>query len=89
MAIAVPVVRAGQTRTNRLAVATALIFFSCAVGHALHAAMYWRTSFNQTAMPGIHETAGWSLTNGTADDLRRLRLELERVERHLHELAPA
>jgi hypothetical protein len=30
-----------------------------------------------------------TLTNGTADDLRRLRLELERVERHLHELAPA
>jgi HPt (histidine-containing phosphotransfer) domain-containing protein len=30
-----------------------------------------------------------TLTNGTADDLRRLRLELERVERHLHELTPA
>ena len=45
MAILVPVVQAGQLRTNRLATATALIFFSCAVGHALHAAMYWRASY--------------------------------------------
>ena len=37
VAIVVPVRRAGQLRTNRLAVATALIFFSCAVGHAFHA----------------------------------------------------
>lgn len=36
-AIAVPLVRAGQLRTNRLGLATALIFFSCAVGHAGHA----------------------------------------------------
>ncbi|GIE95520.1 hybrid sensor histidine kinase/response regulator [Paractinoplanes rishiriensis] len=36
VAILVPVARAGQLRTNKLAVATALIFFSCAVGHALH-----------------------------------------------------
>ncbi|MFC3990921.1 ATP-binding protein [Actinoplanes siamensis] len=37
MAIAVPVTRAGQLRTNKLAIATAMIFFSCAVGHGLHA----------------------------------------------------
>jgi PAS domain S-box-containing protein len=37
VAILVPVARAGQLRTNKLAVATALIFFSCAVGHGLHA----------------------------------------------------
>jgi PAS domain S-box-containing protein len=61
MAIAVPVVRAGQLRTNRLAVATAMIFFSCAVGHALHAAMYWQASFDQAALRGMHETSGWSL----------------------------
>src|ERR1700743_424020 len=47
---------AGQLRTNRLAVATALIFFSCAIRPALHAVMYWRASY---AMPGM--TEGWSL----------------------------
>ena len=61
VAIAVPVVRAGQVRSNRLAGATALIFFSCAVGHALHAAMYWQASSDAAAMRGMHETSGWSL----------------------------
>ena len=61
MAILVPVVRAGQLRSNRLAVATALIFFSCAVGHALHAAAYWTASFDAAAMPGMHDVTGWSL----------------------------
>nr|WP_099343727.1 MULTISPECIES: PAS domain-containing sensor histidine kinase [unclassified Actinoplanes] len=37
VAIVVPVRRAGQLRSNKLATATALIFFSCAVGHGLHA----------------------------------------------------
>ncbi len=41
-AIVVPVARAGQLRTNRLATATAMIFFSCAVGHGLHAWMAYR-----------------------------------------------
>ena len=59
MAILVPVVRAGQLRTNRLAVATAAIFFSCAVGHALHAAMYWRAALNPNQE--MHDVAGWSL----------------------------
>jgi len=36
-AIVVPLVRAGQLRANRLGAATAAIFFSCAVGHGLHA----------------------------------------------------
>lgn len=36
VAVAVPVARAGQLRSNRLAVATALIFATAAVGHALH-----------------------------------------------------
>ncbi|GIF12965.1 PAS domain S-box protein [Actinoplanes teichomyceticus] len=36
-AIMVPVIRAGQLRSNKLATATALIFFSCSVGHGLHA----------------------------------------------------
>jgi two-component system, cell cycle sensor histidine kinase and response regulator CckA len=42
VAIVVPVVRAGQHWSNKLATTTAMIFFSCAVGHGLHAAMSWR-----------------------------------------------
>ena len=61
VAITVPVVRAGQLRSNRLAAATALIFFSCAVGHALHAVLYWQASVGQGAMPGMHESSGWPL----------------------------
>jgi two-component system sensor histidine kinase/response regulator len=61
VAIVVPVVRAGQLRTNRLAVATALIFFSCAVGHALHAVMYWQAAFRAAQMPGMHEPEAVSL----------------------------
>jgi two-component system cell cycle sensor histidine kinase/response regulator CckA len=37
VAIAVPVARAGQLRSNLLALATALIFLTSAVGHGLHA----------------------------------------------------
>ncbi|MBO3737010.1 PAS domain S-box protein [Actinoplanes sp. NEAU-H7] len=37
VAIAVPLARAGQLRANRLAVATALIFLTSAIGHGLHA----------------------------------------------------
>lgn len=36
-AIIVPLAKAGQLRHNRLGVATAAIFFSCSVGHGLHA----------------------------------------------------
>ena len=36
-AIAVPLIQSGQIRRNRLGAATAAIFFSCAVGHGLHA----------------------------------------------------
>ncbi len=58
MAILVPVVRAGQLRTNRLALATSMIFFSCAVGHALHAGMYWEAA---SARHDMHLGDGWSL----------------------------
>lgn len=37
-AILLPLLEAGQLRTNRLGLATALIFFTCAVGHGGHAA---------------------------------------------------
>jgi PAS domain S-box-containing protein len=52
VAIVVPVARAGQLRSNRLAVATALIFFSCSVGHGLHAFMAFR-ALTHPAMPGM------------------------------------
>ena len=52
VAIVVPLARAGQLRSNKLAAATALIFFSCAVGHGLHALMAFRTS-REVSMPGM------------------------------------
>lgn len=36
LAIFLPLAETGQVRTNRLGVATALIFFSCGVGHGIH-----------------------------------------------------
>jgi PAS domain S-box-containing protein len=51
VAIAVPVARAGQLRTNKLAVATALIFFSCAVGHGFHA---WAALQSVTQPATVH-----------------------------------
>ncbi|WNV75193.1 EAL domain-containing protein [Geodermatophilus sp. DSM 44513] len=38
VAIFRPLARTGQLRSNRLGTATGLIFFSCGVGHAIHAA---------------------------------------------------
>jgi two-component system, cell cycle sensor histidine kinase and response regulator CckA len=58
VAIVVPVARAGQLRTNKLAVATALIFFSCAVGHGLHALVTYRSLVTATELH--HAPAGWS-----------------------------
>jgi two-component system cell cycle sensor histidine kinase/response regulator CckA len=62
VAILVPLARAGQLRTNKLAVATALIFFSCAVGHALHAAMSYRSLITVAATSDEHRAPdpGWA-----------------------------
>src|SRR5689334_6773192 len=57
IAIVVPVARAGQLRTNKLAVTTALIFFSCAVGHALHAWTVYQSII--AGLPG-HSGATWT-----------------------------
>jgi PAS domain S-box-containing protein len=58
--ILVPVVGAGQLRSNRLATATALIFFSCSVGHGFHALHAWWTIMAVGAMPGMaSESGGW------------------------------
>jgi two-component system cell cycle sensor histidine kinase/response regulator CckA len=60
-AIVVPVTRAGQLRTNKLAVATSMIFFSCAVGHALHAAMAYQTILKSAQMDHMTgQAASWS-----------------------------
>jgi two-component system cell cycle sensor histidine kinase/response regulator CckA len=69
VAIVVPVGRAGQLWSNKLAVATALIFFSCAVGHGLHALMAYQAVLAESRMPGMsmaassHSwwSAGWDL----------------------------
>jgi two-component system cell cycle sensor histidine kinase/response regulator CckA len=58
-AIVVPVHRAGQMRTNKLAVATALIFFSCAVGHGLHALMTLRGAGHTHSTEWTWATAVW------------------------------
>jgi two-component system, cell cycle sensor histidine kinase and response regulator CckA len=64
IAIVVPVARAGQLRTNKLAVATALIFFSCSVGHALHTWLAYReivrTASVHEAMPMGSHMSWWS-----------------------------
>ncbi|MEV6305420.1 PAS domain S-box protein [Actinoplanes sp. NPDC051861] len=56
VAIVVPVSRAGQLRTNKLATTTALIFMSCSVGHGLHAVTAYRT------LTGIdmHQPGPWT-----------------------------
>ncbi|HEX8345326.1 MAG TPA: PAS domain S-box protein [Actinoplanes sp.] len=63
VAIVVPVARAGQLRSNKLAMATALIFFSCAVGHGLHAIASFRVLTHASAVPhdpAAHAGASWS-----------------------------
>ncbi|GGQ84929.1 hybrid sensor histidine kinase/response regulator [Couchioplanes azureus] len=62
VAIVVPVARAGQLRTNKLAVATALIFFSCSVGHGIHAAMTYRSIVQATTTGHDHLAVDWFWT---------------------------
>ncbi|WP_436521171.1 PAS domain S-box protein [Actinoplanes sp. HUAS TT8] len=60
VAIVVPVRRAGQLRSNKLATATALIFFSCAVGHGLHALAALLVAVRGTGHAAAHAgTGGW------------------------------
>ncbi|WP_238010674.1 PAS domain S-box protein [Dactylosporangium sp. AC04546] len=61
LAIVVPVWRAGQLRTNKLAVATALIFCSCAVGHGMHAAAVYGDILAGHAGHVSWSMAGWDL----------------------------
>jgi two-component system cell cycle sensor histidine kinase/response regulator CckA len=58
-AIALPLIRLRQLGTNRLATATALIFFSCSVGHAFHAAASWSVAMGSAMGAGMaHGTGG-------------------------------
>lgn len=69
VAIVVPVARAGQLRTNKLAVATSMIFFSCAGGHALHAVMAYQAIIETSVMHHQLSAAavGWSWTSAIWD----------------------
>src|SRR3954467_2842410 len=69
VAILVPVTRAGQLRTNKLAVATAMIFFSCAVGHALHAVMAYVSIVAHTAEHHLDSGAGGGSWRSTVWDV--------------------
>jgi PAS domain S-box-containing protein len=70
VAIVVPVVRAGQLRTNRLATATALIFFSCSVGHGFHALGAAQAIARAAEMGGMAmPPAGWGWASAVWDVL--------------------
>jgi two-component system, cell cycle sensor histidine kinase and response regulator CckA len=58
VAIVVPVSRAGQLRSNKLATATALIFFSCSVGHGLHALASLLAAVHGAGHPARHAVSG-------------------------------
>jgi two-component system cell cycle sensor histidine kinase/response regulator CckA len=67
--IAVPVARAGQLRSNRLAVATALIFLTAAVGHGLHAYLALANpGHSEHAVPisWVWALAWWNVVTGVA-----------------------
>jgi two-component system cell cycle sensor histidine kinase/response regulator CckA len=68
VAILVPLVRAGQLGTNRLATATTLIFFSCSVGHGLHAVRAVEAVAGSTAMAGMElPSTGWGWSSSIWD----------------------
>jgi two-component system cell cycle sensor histidine kinase/response regulator CckA len=67
VSIVVPVHRAGQLGSNKLATATAMIFFSCAVGHGFHAVMAWQM-LAALGQAHVHGTdPGWSSASAIWD----------------------
>ena len=52
-AIAAPLVRTGQLRSNKLGAATAAIFFTCAVHHGSHSVHMWLPSFGIERAHGL------------------------------------
>ena len=67
VSIVVPVHRAGQLRSNKLATTTALIFFSCAVGHGLHAVMAYQTLAGQASHHVHPGNLSWSWSSAIWD----------------------
>jgi two-component system cell cycle sensor histidine kinase/response regulator CckA len=67
VSIVVPVHRAGQLRSNKLATTTALIFFSCAVGHGFHAVMALQTLGGPAAHHVLPGSLSWSWSSAIWD----------------------
>ncbi|MEU4428504.1 PAS domain S-box protein [Actinoplanes sp. NPDC024001] len=69
VAIAVPVARAGQLRSNKPAVATALIFLTAAIGHGLHAFLAFRNldrAEHSVPIVWVWALAWWNVVCGVA-----------------------
>ncbi|WP_328467555.1 PAS domain S-box protein [Actinoplanes sp. NBC_00393] len=69
VAVAVPVARAGQLRSNKLAVATALIFLTAAIGHGLHAFLAFRNldrAEHSVPLFWVWALAWWNVVCGLA-----------------------
>ncbi|PWK27692.1 PAS domain S-box-containing protein [Actinoplanes xinjiangensis] len=67
--ITVPVARAGRLRSNRLAVATALIFLTAAVGHGLHAYLAFAGlghAEHAVSIDWVWALAWWNVVTGVA-----------------------
>jgi hypothetical protein len=62
-AVFLPLLEAGQVRSNRLGLATALIFFSCAVGHGGHAVHLLSPAFGVDVAHGqtVRAAVDWHL----------------------------
>ncbi|WP_433794668.1 ATP-binding protein [Actinoplanes sp. CA-252034] len=67
VSIVVPVHRAGQLGSNKLATATAMIFFSCAVGHGFHAVMAWQMLMALDRVHAHGTGPGWSSASAVWD----------------------
>jgi signal transduction histidine kinase/DNA-binding response OmpR family regulator len=64
-AILIPLLQSRQLRTNRLGAATAAIFFSCAVGHGMHAVHTLTALAGNEPTPSVigWHTASWDVTS--------------------------
>jgi signal transduction histidine kinase len=68
-AIAAPLVRTGQLRTNKLGAATAAIFFTCAVHHGSHSVHMLLPAFGLEEEHGLTMRAAWDWHNAAWDVL--------------------
>jgi len=68
-AIAAPLVRTEQLRTNKLGAATAAIFFTCAVHHGSHSIHMLLPAFGLEEQHGLTMRAAWDWHNAMWDVL--------------------